>query len=111
MPTQPYRPLDIYDYYQRRSHRWHVATFTDYFGTELIVDDQLQPGVDFAISDDRSAVYLPSRLSPLAFHHRLIEAGVALGCGPDAVPELIRTTRPFLAAAYGRLVPPQQYAR
>lgn len=110
MSTQPSGMPDVNDYYPSRTHRWHSSTFSDYFDVKIIVDDRLSPGIDFALSDDRSAVYLPRNLSPLGFHHRLVEIGVTLGCGPDAIPDLIRAARPFLAAAYGKLVMPKRYS-
>lgn len=107
--TQSHRSPAIHNYYPSRTHRWHAETFSDYFGVELIVDDRLRPGADFALTDDRSTVYLPSWLSPLGFHHRLMEVGVTLGCGPDAIPDLIKVAKPFLAAAYGKLIGPARY--
>lgn len=79
-------------------------TVAQILNIQLAADDELDPEENFVVSGDTRTVWIPTGYTPTQQRSVLRDIVVTLVLGAEYVEGLIPTRRPWLAAAYGKLL-------
>jgi hypothetical protein len=95
-------------HYPGPSPAWHVERFSQLFGMDVVIDDQMYDS-QFAIDAGNAVTFISAFLGPTRrFHRTLMDAALTaeFGPGPWAGTRQL-PGQPRLISAYGNLVAPQ----